>query len=196
MLTITTAAIGQARQRASLKPAKRLWLMETAVLLGICLMGISRRRRDAGMVLLICVLVLLPSCGGGSGGGGGGGTMPNPVPSITSLSPSQIAAGSPPPTVLVNGTGFLPTSAVSYAGTQHPSVTNNSSQIALELSGSDIASLGTVPVVVTNPTPGGGASNSMDFNVTTGTPTGFFTITVTATSGSLSHTATFYLTVQ
>jgi len=202
-LTITTAAIGQARHRGSSEPPKRLWLVEAGVLLGICLMGMSSRRRATVMVLLICALVLLPSCGSGSdgggsggGGGGGGGTTPNPVPSITSLSPSQIAADSTPPTVLVNGSGFLPTSTVNYGGIQHPAVNNSSNQIALELSPSDITTLGEIPVVVTNPTPGGGVSNSMDFNVTTGTPTGFFMITVTATSGSLNHTATFYLTVQ
>jgi len=198
-LTLTTAAIGQARQRVSSEPPKLLWLVEGGVLIGVCLMGISKRRHEAGIVLLISVVLLLPSCGGGSGGagGGGGGTTPNPTPSITSLSPSQIVAGSTSvPTVLVNGSGFLPTSAVTYGGIQRPSVTNNSNQIGLELSASDVATLGKVPVVVTNPTPGGGASNSMDFNVTTGTPTGFFPITVTATSGSVSHTATFYLTVQ
>jgi len=197
MLTITTAAIGQARQRVSSEPPKRLWLVETGILIGVCLMGISTRRREAGIVLLICVLVLLPSCGGGSGGGGGGGTTPNPTPSITSLSPSQIVAGSTTvPTVLVNGSGFIATSAVTYGGSQHPFTTNNGNQIGLELSANDVATLGKFPVVVTNPTPGGGASNSMDFNVTTGTPIGFFPITVTATSGSVSHTATFYLTVQ
>jgi hypothetical protein len=198
MLTITTAAIGQARQRVSSEPPKRWWLGESAVLIGVCLMGISKRRREAGIVFLICVLVLLPSCGGGSGGaGGGGGGTPNPTPSITSLSPSQIAAGSTSvPTVLVNGSGFIAASAVTYGGIQHPSFINSSTQIGLELSVSDVATLGKLPVVVTNPSPGGGASNSMDFNVTTGTSTGSFTITVTAMSGSVSHMATFYLTVQ
>jgi Pro-kumamolisin, activation domain/Bacterial Ig-like domain (group 3) len=193
MLTITTAAIGQARQRVSSEPPKRLWLVEGAVLIGVCLMGISKRRHEAGIVFLICVLMLLPSCGGGGGGGG----TPNPTPSITSLSPSQIAAGSTSvPTLLVNGSGFIATSAVTYGGIQHPSFINSSNQIGLELLVSDVATLGKLPVVVTNPSPGGGASNSMDFNVTTGTSTGSFTITVTATSGSVSHIATFYLTVQ
>ncbi len=195
-VTITTAAIGQARQRVSAEPPKRMWLVEIAVLMGICSLGMSKRRREAGIVLLISVLVLLPSCGGGSGGGGGG-TTPNPMPSITSLSPTQSAAGSTSvPTVLVNGTGFISTSTVTYGGVQHPSIINNGSQIGLVLSPNDVATLGKYPVVVTNPSPGGGASNGMDFNVTTGTPTGFFTITVTGTSGTVSHAATFYLTVQ
>lgn len=195
-LTITTAAIGQVRQRASAEPLKRLWPVEASVLIGVCLIGISKLRREAGILLLVGVLVLLPSCAGSGGVGGGGGT-PNPTPSITSLSPNQIAAGTvSPPVVLVNGSGFLATSTVTYGGVQHPGTINNSNQIGLELSASDVATLGAFPVVVTNPTPGGGASNSTAFNVTTGTPTGFFPITVTATSGSVSHTATFYLTVQ
>jgi hypothetical protein len=195
-LTITTAAIGQARQRVSSQPPKRLWLAEVGVLIGVCLIGMSKRRRAAGAALLICTLVLLPGCGGGAGPGGGT-TTPNPVPSITSLSPGQIAAGSTPiPTVLLNGSGFVSTSVVTYGGIQHTSFTNNSSQIALELSANDIAALGNVPVVVTNPSPGGGPSNSVNFNVTTGTPTGSFMITVTATSGSVNHTTAFYLTIQ
>jgi hypothetical protein len=196
-LTITTAALGQAAQRASSAPPQRWWFAEAGLLIGICLIRMSRRKREAAIVMLICVLGLLPSCGGGSAGGAGGGTTPNPTPSIKSLSPSQIAAGSTSvPTVMVSGSGFIATSTVTYGGIQHPSITNNSNQIGLELSASDVATLGKLPVVVTNPSPGGGASNSMDFNVTTGTPTGFFTITVTATSGSVSHTGTFYLTVQ
>jgi hypothetical protein len=196
-LTIGTAAIGQARQRVSSEPPKRLWLVEAGVLFGVCLIGASKRRHAAGIVLLICVLVLLPSCGGGGSTGGGGGGTPNPTPVITSLSPSQIVAGSTSvPTVVVKGSGFISTSVVSYAGTQHPATINNSSQIGLELSASDVATIGQFPVVVTNPTPGGGASNSTDLNVTSGTPTGFYTITVTAVSGTVSHTATFGLTVQ
>ncbi len=198
-LTITTAALGQAAQRASSAPPQRWWFAEAGLLIGVCLIRMSKRRREAAIVMLICALVLLPSCGGASGGagGGGGGTTPNPTPSITSLSPSQIAAGSTSvPTVVVNGSGFIAKSTVTYGGIQHPSITNNSNQIGLELSANDVATLGKLPVVVMNPSPGGGASNSMDFNVTTGTPTGFFTITVTATSGSVSHTGTFYLTVQ
>jgi hypothetical protein len=203
-LTITTAAIGQVRRRASAEPLNRWWVIGTGVLIGVCLIRTSKHKRGVGIVSLICVLLLLPSCGGGGGGtggggggGGGGGTTPNPTPSITSLSPTQIASGSTPvPTVLVNGSGFISTSTVSFGGVPHPSVTNNGSQISLELSASDIATLGNVPVVVTNPTPGGGASNSMDFNVTTGTPTGNFTVTVTASSGSLTHSITLYLTVQ
>src|SRR5258708_25247528 len=86
---------------------------------GLTKRGISKRSWEAGIVLLICVLVLLPSCGGGSGGagGGGGGTPPNPTPSITSLSPSQIAAGSNPlPTPVVKGPGFFPTTAPTHGG--------------------------------------------------------------------------------
>jgi hypothetical protein len=49
---------------------------------------------------------------------------------------------------------------------------------------------------VTNPTPGGGASSGVNFNVVTGTPTGTFNITVTATSGALTHSTSFMLIVQ
>ena len=53
----------------------------------------------------------------------GGGTssamnfsVGNPVPTITSLSPTSVAVGSGAQTLTINGTGFLSTSTVSYNG--------------------------------------------------------------------------------
>jgi hypothetical protein len=61
---------------------------------------------------------------------------------------------------------------------------------------SQLATVGQLPVVVTNPTPGGGPSNAVNFVVTTGTPTGNFNITITATGGGLTRTTPLYLYVQ
>jgi len=64
------------------------------------------------------------------------------------------------------------------------------------LTTSDMAATGTYPVVVTNPTPGGGASGAMNFSVVTGTPVGSFNVTVAGSSGSLTQTTSFTLTIQ
>lgn len=197
-VTITTAAIGQSRralfQRASVD-RRGSGLLGTALLplLGICLLGIPawRRRNGAMLALLVAMLVVLPSCGGG-----GGTVSSNPVPAITSLSPTQQAAGSAAQTLTVNGSGFIGSSTVTYNGVAHTATVASASQLTIGLTAGDLATQGSFPVIVTNPAPGGGASNSSPFTVASGTPTGTFTVTVTASSGSLSHTTTFTLLVQ
>ncbi len=198
-LTITTTALGQARRAASNETLRPVWLtIAMPPLLGICFLGVAARRRRSflpGMIIVASLTATL-SCGGGGGGGGGSSGNPNPVPSISSLSPTQQAAGSQPQTLTINGSNFIYGSTATYNGSQHAVTYANPSQLAIQLSTTDMATTGSYPVVVSNPTPGGGQSNSESFSVTTGTPTGIFTITVGATSGSLSHTTTFTLTVQ
>ncbi len=197
-LTIATTPLGQSRRRtANSRPAIG-WTASTVFLLvGVCLIGIpARDRRRASMLALMIVsLMLAPSCGGGGGGGGGGGTN-NPVPAISSLSPAQQAAGSQSQQVTINGSGFVNSSTVTYNNSPHTATFKGTSQLAINLTGSDVAATGSFPIVVTNPTPGGGTSNSEAFNVVAGTPTGTFNVTVTASSGSLSHSTTIALVVQ
>jgi hypothetical protein len=107
-----------------------------------------------------------------------------------------MAAGSAPQPLTVSGSGFISSSTVTLNGVSHPYTYGGSTQLLIPLSASDLASTGTFPVIVTNPTPGGGASSGVNFNVVTGTPTGTFNITVTATSGALTHSTSFMLSVQ
>jgi subtilase family serine protease len=196
VLTITTTPLGQSRKRASLD---RSWSAATEgmFLVGACLIGIPlwRRRRTIPQALVIfAFLAALPSCGGG--GGGGGSVTNNPVPSISSLSPSSLAAGSAGHTLVVTGSGFNSSSTVTYNGIAHSVLAPTATQFSIGLTASDLASTGSFPVVVSNPTPGGGSSAPTDFNVVTGTPTGTVSFTVTGTSGSLTNSITFPLTVQ
>jgi hypothetical protein len=147
-------------------------------------------------ILLIALLAALLSCGGGGSGSSGGSSTTNPVPSITSLSPTQQAAGSPGQTVTINGSGFVSDSNVTYNGAFHAATYVSASQLSILLSANDLATTGSYPIVVTNPSPGGGTSSPMAFSVVTGTPTGTFNVTVTASSGSITHTTNFSLVVQ
>ncbi|MGA8538426.1 MAG: Ig-like domain-containing protein, partial [Terriglobales bacterium] len=198
-LTITTAPLGQIRQMrqaANENPGVRWMATAMLPLLGLCLIGAPLRRRSRAtmITLMILTMVLLPSCGGG---GGGGGQQNNPAPSIASLSPTQQAAGSQLQALTINGSGFTSTSTATYDGFPHTVSFGSASQISIALKASDLAATGTFPVVVTNPAPGGGSSNGANFTVVTGTPTGTFNnVTVTATSGSVTHTTTFTLVVQ
>ena len=196
-LTIATAPLGQQRRRASNDDRKPWWsATATVFLLGMCLVAIpgSRRRQLQPMLLMLALVILIPSCGGG--GGGGGGVTNNPVPSISSLSPSQLAAGSVGQTLTITGSGFVSSSAATYNGVSHAASYNGATSMLMTLSTTDVANTGTYAVVVSNPAPGGGASGPANLTVETGTPTGTFPVTVTASSGSLTHSTTFNLVVQ
>jgi hypothetical protein len=202
-VTITTTPIGQVlRSGNNTTNGHRPDRTEPMVLpvLAVFFVGIPnwKRRRDLLTLLLVILLMLMiPSCGGGSGGGGGGTPPPgNPVPSITSLSPAQLAGGSQSQTLTINGAGFARSSEVSYNAASRTATYVSASQLSIALSGSDLAQIGTYPVVVTNPAPGGGNSNPANFSVVKGTPTGTFNVTVTASSGPLSAGTTFFLSIQ
>ncbi|HEV2400497.1 MAG TPA: Ig-like domain repeat protein [Candidatus Sulfotelmatobacter sp.] len=197
-LTITTTALGQSHARPTTGLQSKNWeLKGPAILLGACLFGLpllGRRRHIPITFFLIAVLIMLPSCGGSSSGGGGGSS--NPVPAITTLSPAQVAAGSQINSLMVTGTGFISSSSVTFNGSPRSANYLGATQITLFLNNTDAGTIGSYPVVVTNPAPGGGPSNSVNFGVVSGTPTGTFSVTVTASSGALTHSQTFQLTVQ
>jgi len=97
-----------------------------------------------------------------SGGGGGG----NPVPAISSLSPSSKAAGSSSFTLTVNGSGFVSGSVISFGGVNKTTTFVSSVKLTATVSASDVSAQGTRNVKVTSPGPGGGTSNTLTFTVT------------------------------
>jgi len=202
-LTITTTAIGQSRNRLRAGGLKTPWLAAAGMfLLSICFIGLSGpRKRGLPLVLmLMATALILPSCGGGSSGSGaatgGGGGQKNPVPSITSLSPAQVAAGSQIyPGITINGTNFIGTSTVTLGGVATGWYVSPT-QMMTSPTTSQLATISQLPVVVTNPGPGGGASTPVNFVVTTGTPTGSFNVIITASGGGFTHNTTLYLHVQ
>ncbi len=116
------------------------------------------------------VVVTNPAPGGGASNAVSF-TVGNPVPAITSLSPSSATAGAAATILTLTGTKFLSTSAVSFNGAVHTTTYVSATQLKITLSTSDLATGGTYAVVVTNPTPGGGASNSVNFTVNNPVPT-------------------------
>ncbi len=112
---------------------------------------------------VLCLLLLLAACGGGDSAS----PTLNPVPSISGLSPSSATAGAATQTLTINGTNFLSSSTVTYNGAAHTATFVMSTRMTISLSASDQATAGTYPVVVTNASPGGGASNSVNFTVST-----------------------------
>jgi hypothetical protein len=152
------------------------------------------------------VTVTNPAPGGGTSGAQTF-TINNPAPTITSLSPTGATAGGAAFTLTVNGTGFVATSSVKFNGTARTTTFVNATQVTAAILASDIASVGTPPVTVTNPTPGGGTSNAVNFNVsaannpvptltsisptTTAAGGAAFTLTLTGTNFIASSTVNF-----
>ena len=105
----------------------------------------------------------------------------NPAPAITSLLPPTAVAGSGQFTLTVNGSNFIATSSVNFNGVPRATTFVNSGQLTAVILASDIAAAGTPAVTVTNPSPGGGTSNSLTFTITAATnPTPKATLNPTA----------------
>jgi hypothetical protein len=89
----------------------------------------------------------------------------NPVPTLTSLSPSSATAGGSAFTLTVNGTGFVSGSVVRWNGAARTTTFVNSTQLTATIGAGDISSPGNVPITVVNPAPGGGTSNALSFAI-------------------------------
>ena len=128
-----------------------------------------RFRRPSSAALALCLAWLVSGCGGG-GYGGSSGSNSNPVPTIAGLSPASATAGAASQTLTINGSGFMSGSTVTYNGAAHAATYVGATQLTVQLSAADQASAGSYAVVVTNPAPGGGASNSVNFTVAAANP--------------------------
>jgi subtilisin family serine protease len=111
----------------------------------------------------------------------------NPVPNITSLSPSSAPIGGPAFTLTVNGTGFLPTSSVTFNLFKQPTTYVSSTRLTAEIPAKAIAQSGTSTYVwVNNPAPGGGQSQAVVFPLSSGVPTITSISPSSVTAGSFS----------
>ena len=144
------------------------------------------KQRYIGLGMAFLLGLGAAGCGGGSSSSSQSTTtqQTNPVPSVTSLSPSSATAGAAAQTLTITGTNFLTSSTATYNGVAHTVAYVSSTQLTVPLSASDQATAGSYPVVVTNPSPGGGASNAVNFTVNSATAAGgaiapsFFSMTV------------------
>src|SRR5215472_722192 len=90
----------------------------------------------------------------------------NPVPFINQpLVPDTVKPGSPGFTLTVNGTGFVSGAVVRWNGSPRATTFVNSSRLKATVLSSDVARAGAGSVTVINPSPGGGTSNVIFFDV-------------------------------
>jgi hypothetical protein len=135
------------------------------------------------------ITVTNPSPGGGTSGVL---TFPinNPVPTITSISPTSATTGGATFALTVNGTNFVASSAVKWNGTALTTTFVTATQITAQVPASDLATSGTASVTVSNPAPGGGSSGGAPFSIGNATPTVTSLSPVNAIVGGAAFTLT------
>ena len=115
----------------------------------------SRRKKiSAGM--LAVALVLLSSCGG---------VINLPVPAVSALSPSSVPENSVTFTLDVLGSGFAPSSTITFNGAPRQTIFLSPSELTTIVNPGDVTTPGTISVQVVTPAPGGGTSQTVDLTV-------------------------------
>ncbi len=85
------------------------------------------------------------------------GTGGNPIPTVVTVSPANIYAGSPATTITMNGTGFISSSVASIQNVSLLTTYIGATQIKAQIPASYLAQTGTTSLTVTNPAPAGGS---------------------------------------
>jgi hypothetical protein len=129
----------------------------------------------------------------------GGGTSPalslvlnNPAPTIASLSPSPVTQTNQGMPLTVTGSGFVPSSTITWNGTTRATTFSSGSQLQTTISANDVAALGSVSIGVHNPTPGGGDATPANLQIQNTVPVA---TSITPTNAVVG-TAGFTLTVN
>jgi uncharacterized protein (TIGR03437 family) len=94
------------------------------------------------------------------------GLATNPVPTLTSLSPASVKAGTAGFTLTVSGWNFLPNSVVRWNGADRATSSGGLSRLWASIPAADITATGTAQVTVFTPAPGGGTSAPLTVTMT------------------------------
>lgn len=89
----------------------------------------------------------------------------NPVPVISSLSPSRVSPGSAQFTLTINGSSFVSGATVNWNGAARAMNFVSNNQLTATISAADVMTGGTASVTVVNPGPGGGTSVASTFTI-------------------------------
>jgi hypothetical protein len=137
------------------------------------------------------VTVVNPDPGGGTSNSQNF-TVNNPAPTLSSLSPTSSTVGADALTITANGANLVAGSTVRWNGADLVTTFVNSSRVTAVVPVKSLSSVGAVTVTVFNPTPGGGASNGMTFQVTNPVPT----LTKLSPASVAAGTSSLALSVQ
>jgi outer membrane protein assembly factor BamB len=90
-------------------------------------------------------------------------TVSASIVTLSSLSPSSAIASGPAFTLTVNGANFSSQSTVMWNGSARPTTFSSGTQVTAQITGADIAAVGSVPISVSDPI--NGLSNQLMFTV-------------------------------
>lgn len=132
-----------------------------------------------GVLLLVgstLTLSLLAGCGGSSSPSSP--TAPvspvspanNPAPTITSISPTNVLAGSPSQTLTVTGAGYISSTAATLNGAALQTTYVNATSLQVAVPASALIAGQVANLVLSNPSPGGGSSAPSKFSIMSPTP--------------------------
>lgn len=117
---------------------------------------------------LVCLLV---GCGKSGSSAPSTNPSPNPVPAVSSISPSTALVGGSATTLSIAGSGFISTSQVFWNGSALPTTYVSSTSLTAQVPASDLATTGTVNISVQTAAPGGGTSSALIFTINNPAPT-------------------------
>jgi hypothetical protein len=145
----------------------------TATFVSATSLTIPLTTADQATVGMYPVVVTSPTPGGGSSAAVNFAVnpVPNPAPTVTSIAPGVVLAGSGAQTITVTGTNFIKATTVTFAGTAITPTIVSGTSLTIALSAGNVATAGSFPIVVTNPTPGGGSSAAVNLTVNNPAPT-------------------------
>jgi hypothetical protein len=112
----------------------------------------------------LSITIFNPSPGGGTSAAQTLAVL-NPVPSISSISPSTTLVLGSSFTLTVDGSGFVRGSVIQVNGASRPTTFISPTQLTAQISNNDILSVGQRTITVFNSAPGGGTSNSATLTV-------------------------------
>ena len=92
-------------------------------------------------------------------------TVNNPLPSLSSISPSSVSAGSPGFTLTLTGSNFIPNSVVHVNGANRGTAFVSATQLTASIPASDLTVGAYLSITVSSPTPGGGTSSAVTLTV-------------------------------
>ena len=127
---------------------------------------------------------------------GGGTTSPssfqvlNPTPTLNTITPLSVMVGTGALTLTVSGSGFVPDSVVSINGSDRPTSFVSANQLTAQINAADVQTIGTFPITVFSPAPGGGSSSPSAFTVSNPSPSLTSISPTNKTSGDIGFTLT------
>lgn len=150
--------------------------------------------RNRVLLLVLIAMGGLAACSGGGPSSPPLAKGPQPqsasLPTVTSVSPASKTSGGADFTLTVIGSNFSTGSVVLWNGAQRPTSFVNNLQLQAAISSSDIATVSTVQVQVSNPAPSG-LSNAMNFQIENPVPV----LSATAPASVLAGGSSFTLTL-